>query len=646
VTEPVYYPITAIPFTHVTITDSFWTPRIETNRRVTVKYDFQKCEETGRISNFAKAGGLQDGDHEGIFFNDSDVFKVIEGASYTLMQTPDPELDAYLDNVIRLIAAAQEPDGYLYAARTIAERNNTPDRLPADREGSTRYSNLRVSHELYNIGHMYEGAVAHYLATGKRSLLDVAIKSADHVDSVFGPGKLRYVPGHQEIELGLAALYRVTGERRYLDLAKFFLDERGRADGHLLYGEYAQDHLPVTEQREAVGHAVRAVYMYAGMADVAALTGDRSYIDAIDTIWEDVVTKKLYVTGGIGARHEGEAFGDAYELPNATAYNETCAAIANLFWNLRLFQLHGHAKYFDVLERSLYNGYLSGIDFSGDRFFYVNPLEFDGSYRFNRDNSMTRMPWFNCSCCPTNVVRLFPALGGYVYAQRDTDVYVNLFVSSTGHLTVAGNEVTIRQETRYPWDGNVVMQIEPAQPLRFGLRVRIPGWAQGNPVPSSLYRYQGNDESSTPTFMVNGEPVEAEIVDGYALFERDWQPGDEVSVILPMPVRRVMADAQVAANRGMVAIERGPLVYCLEGIDNAGKALGRSLSDAATFNVEWQPELLQGINLIRAHQESTHQESTHQESTHQESEVLTFVPYYAWAHRGVGEMAVWLPCRS
>ena len=310
------YPISALPFTAVRVDDPFWSPRIETNRTVTVPYDFQKCEETGRISNFAKAAGLQTGPHVGIFFNDSDVYKVIEGAAYSLMLHPDPELDAYIDQVISLIGAAQEADGYLYTARTIAERNGTPEALRADIEGLTRWSNLRINHEFYNVGHLYEGAVAHYQATGKRSLLDIALKNADLIDSVFGPGKLRYVPGHQEIEIGLVKLYQVTGEQRYLDLAKFFLDERGRPEGHELYGPYAQDHLPVTEQTTAVGHAVRAGYMYAGMADVAALTGEQSYIDAIDTIWEDVVTTKLYITGGIGARHEGEAFGEAYELPN------------------------------------------------------------------------------------------------------------------------------------------------------------------------------------------------------------------------------------------------------------------------------------------------------------------------------------------
>ena len=620
------YPISALPFTAVRVDDPFWSPRIETNRAVTVPYDFQKCEETGRISNFAKAAGLQPGAHEGIFFNDSDVFKVIEGAAYSLMLHPDPELDAYLDRVIGLIGAAQEPDGYLYTARTIAERNGTPELMRADVEGQTRWSNLRINHEFYNVGHLYEGAVAHFQATGKRTLLDIALKNADLIDSTFGPGKLRYVPGHQEIEIGLVKLYLVTGEQRYLNLAKFFLDERGRADGHDLYGPYAQDHLPVTEQTTAVGHAVRAGYMYAGMADVAALTGEQGYIDAIDTIWEDVVSSKLYLTGGIGARHEGEAFGEAYELPNATAYNETCAAIANIYWNQRLFQLHGDAKYIDVLERSLYNGFLSGTDFSGDRFFYVNPLEFDGVYRFNRDDSLVRMPWFGCSCCPTNVVRLFPALGGYIYAQEQQDVYVDLFITSQTTAEVGGTAVTIAQETRYPWDGSSKITVEPAAAVRFTLRVRIPGWAQGTPVPSTLYRYF-ESENPGPQLTVNGAPVEIELDKGFACIDRTWGSGDVVELNLPMPVRRVASDPGVVENRGKVAVERGPIVYCLEGIDNGGKALGRTLPDGAALTVAWQQDLLHGVNVVRAYGAGAD---------------LTFVPYYAWAHRGVGEMAVWL----
>lgn len=625
--DSTHYRISNIPFTAVRIDDPFWSPRIETNRTVTVRYDFEKCEETGRISNFAKAGGLQPGAHEGIFFNDSDVFKVIEGAAYSLMLHPDPELDAYLDQVIALIAASQEPDGYLYTARTIAEHNGTPDALPAEREGKSRYSNLRISHELYNIGHMYEAAAAHFQATGKRSLLDVALKSADHVDRTFGPDRLRYVPGHQEIELGLVKLHQVTGDERYLKLAKFFLDERGRPDGHELYSAYAQDHLPVTEQREAVGHAVRAGYMYAGMADVAALTGDAGYIDAIDTIWQDVVATKLYITGGIGARHEGEAFGEAYELPNATAYNETCAAIANIYWNQRLFQLHGHAKFIDVLERSLYNGFLPGVDFSGNRFFYVNPLEFDGHFRFNRDDSLVRMPWFGCSCCPTNVVRLFPALGGYIYAQQARNVYVNLFVNSQTELQIGSAPVKIGQTSNYPWDGAIKITLDPAQATRFTLCVRVPGWAQGKPVPSSLYRYLDAAEEQSVHLTVNGEATPLRLSKGYARIERTWQTGDVVELTLPMPVRRVVSNRKVVDTRGLVAVERGPIVYCLEGVDNDGKALGRTLAGDASFTVKWMPDLLHGVNVLR---------------TEQGKEQLTFVPYYAWAHRGVGEMAVWL----
>ncbi len=635
------YPISTIPFTQVTINDQFWAPRIEINRTVTVPYDFQKCEETGRNANFAKAAGLMDGPHEGIFFNDSDVFKVIEGAAYSLMLHPDPDLDAYLDKLIAWIAASQEQDGYLYTARTIAERNGTVDQLPDDREGKTRYANLRVSHELYNIGHMYEAAVAHYQATGKRSLLDVALKSADHVVATFGPDKKRDVPGHQEIEIGLTKLYLLTGNTSYLQMAKFFLDERGHYNGRPRYGNYGnegytQDHLPVIEQREAIGHAVRAVYMYAGMADVAALTGDQGYIDAMDRLWENVVGKKFYLTGGIGARHDGEAFGDNYELPNATAYNETCAAIANVFWNQRMFQLHGDSKYIDVLERSLYNGFLPGIAFSGDRFFYVNPLEFDGSLKFNRDDSLVRMPWFGCSCCPTNVVRVFPSLGGYVYALRqgagetrrqgDGEVYINLFVSSKTQVEVAGQTVALTQTTNYPWDGRVKVKIDPKQATEFTLCVRIPGWARGKPVPTSLYRYVDSSDTAV-TLSVNGETVAVRPVKGYARIKRIWSKGDVVELVLAMPVRRVVTHTKVADNRGKVALERGPLVYCLEGIDNSGKALGQSLADAAKISVKWQPALLHGVNVLRAKQGKTE---------------LTFVPYYAWAHRGIGEMAVWL----
>ncbi len=628
--EAIRYQYHAIPFTAVTIDDAFWSPRIETNRTVTISYDFQKSEETDRLTNFDKAAGRMAGDHVGIFFNDSDVFKIIEGAAYSLQIHPDPELDAYLDNLIERITAAQEADGYLYTARTIAERNGTPEKLHDDREGLSRWSQLRVNHELYNVGHLYEAAAAHYLATGKRALLDVAIKNADLVDSVFGPEKKHDVPGHQEIEMGLVKLYGVTGDERYLRLAKFFLDERGHHEqrpAHINFGNpgYMQDHLPVTEQDEAVGHAVRALYMYSGMADVAALTGEQAYIDAIDRLWENVVGKKLYITGGLGARHHGEAFGDNYELPNATAYNETCAAIANIFWNQRMFQLHGDAKYIDVLERSLYNGFLPGVAFSGDKFFYVNPLAFDGEYRFNRDNSNERLGWFNCSCCPTNVVRVFPSLGGYIYAQSESSLYVNLFVNSQSRVMLADTTVKIAQQSNYPWDGDITVTVQPEQAATFALHLRVPGWAQGKPLPSDLYAYLSN--STEPILItVNGNPIPVIVDKGYATIKRQWQAGDVVKLQLPMTVQRVVSHVAVEEDRGKVAIERGPLVYCAEAIDNSGAIKEATLADDAQCTMAAESSLLQGIHTIQVN--------------HPRAKML-LIPYYAWAHRGIGEMTVW-----
>jgi DUF1680 family protein len=618
------YTITPAPFTAITFADAFWRPRLETNRRVTLPFNFRKCEETGRIDNFAKAAGQKEGPHEGIFFNDSDVFKVVEGAAYSLASVPDPEMDVYLDNLIALFAAAQEDDGYLYTARTI-----DPAAVRADREGLTRWSHLRVNHELYNVGHLYEAAVAHFQSTGKRALLDVALKNADLIDSVFGPEKLRAVPGHQEIEIGLVKLYRVTGDERYLRLAKFFLDERGHANGRELYTNfgnvgYMQDHLPVVEQAEAVGHSVRAVYMYTGMADVAALTGDAAYIAAIDRLWENVVGRKLYLTGGIGARHTGEAFGDDYELPNAEAYAETCAAIANILWNQRMFLLHGDACYIDVLELSLYNGFLSGVSFSGTEFFYTNPLASDGKTAVNR-GSLGRQPWFDCSCCPTNDVRFLASLPGYVYASDADSLYVNIFVAGDGQVEVGGKSVRLRQETNYPWEGRVRLRIDPAEKSEFALRLRIPGWADNRPVPSDLYHFLDR-ESTAPQLMVNGEAVTPALEKGYAVLRRVWRAGDVVELTLPMPVRRVMCNEAVEANRGRVALMRGPLVYCVEGVDNGGSVADLSLGDNAVLSVEHRPELLNGVTVIRG----------------EGARPLTAIPYYAWSHRGAGEMAVWL----
>ena len=625
------YPIQPISFNRVTVDDSFWSPRLETNRTVTIPVDFQRCEETERILNFDRAAGVDAGDHAGIFFNDSDVFKVIEGAAYSLQTHADPALDAYLDALIARIGAAQEPDGYLYTARTIRERQGHTDRLQADREGLTRWSNLRVNHELYNVGHMYEAAVAHYEATGKRTFLDIALKNADLVCQVFGPDARHDVPGHQEIEIGLVRLYRVTGDERYLRQAKFFLDERGQAEDRDLYANfenpgYMQDHLPVVEQDEAVGHAVRAVYMYAGMADVAALTGDAAYIAALDRLWDNVVGRKLYLTGGIGARHHGEAFGDDYELPNATAYAETCAALANVLWNQRMFLLHGHGKYIDVLERTLYNGFLSGISQGGDEFFYANPLASDGEWFFNYGTAATRSPWFSCSCCPTNVVRLLGSLGSYVYAQRNGDLYVNLFVGGGTTVNINGVDVGVTQWTHYPWDGNVTIQLDPAEETEFTLRVRVPGWALGRPVPSDLYRYM-DARADVVALLVNGDLLDVEVVDGYAAVTRTWKHGDSVTLALATPVRRVVSHAAVAENSGRVALERGPLVFCVEGVDHGGSVADVTLPADAAITPVWDGDLVGGVLKL----------------TWQDGDVQrTAIPYYAWSHRGVGDMAVWL----
>lgn len=620
---PPDYPYAPVPFTRVHVEGGFWAPRMDANRTVTGPYCFKKCEETGRIDNFAKAGGLMEGKFEGIYFNDSDVFKIVEGACYTLALQPDPELDAYLDKLITLFAAAQEDDGYLYTARTIDPEN------PGG-AAKERWGNIMLNHELYNVGHMYEAAVAHFQVTGKRTFLDVAIKNADLIDRTFGPGKREDPPGHEEIEIGLVKLYRATGEERYLRLAKFFIDARGNEQGHKLYGLYFQDHKPVLEQDEAVGHAVRAGYLYSGVADVAALTGEPAYVAAIDRLWANIVGKKLYLTGGIGARHQGESFGDNYELPNRTAYCETCAAIAMALWNHRMFLLHGDAKYLDVLERILYNGFLSGVSMTGDTFFYVNPLE---------AVSHARSPWFDCSCCPSNVVRFMPSIPGFAYAQREDRLYVGLYIAGTANVDMGGTPVQLRQSTQYPWDGAIRIEVAPEKPAAFALCLRVPDWAQGQPLPSDLYRYL----DSTPgeiALRVNGEAAPLKVENGFAQIVRTWQARDVVELTLPMPVRRVLCNEAVEANRGRVALERGPVVYCAEGIDNAGHALNIAVPDEAVLEAAYRADLLGGVTAISGKSKALYR--TQDGGVEQCEQPFTAIPYYAWAHRGVGEMTVWL----
>ena len=555
------YPVKPVPFTSVHFNDVFWAPRIDINRTVTIPFAFGKNEETGRVDNFVRAAAALRGETlankkaPGYPFDDSDVYKVIEGASYTLSVRPDAKLDAYVDGLIAKIAAAQEKDGYLYTTRAIDPLH------PHPWAGTKRWELEKVdSHELYDLGHLYEAAAAHYQATGKRNLLDIALKSASLLEDTFGPGKQSIWPGHQITEMGLAKLYRVTGHQGYVDLAKFMLDVRGPDGSHGAGRPYNQSQAKVVDQTEAVGHAVRATYMYCGMADVAALTGDAAYIKAIDKIWEDVAGTKLYITGGIGATGSGEAFGTHYELPNMTAYNETCAAVGNDYWNHRLFLLHADARYIDVMERTLYNGLISGVSLDGQSFFYPNPLESNGQHK--------RSPWFGVACCPGNITRFLPSVPGYVYAQRGDRLYVNLFVASSADIKLDnGRSVKMTQETRYPWEGSVKMTVNPDQAGKLAINVRIPGWARNEPVPSDLYKF-ADTVSERAVVKVNGKTVPMQITKGYVTLDRTWKAGDTIELSLPMPVRRVVANTEVAADQGRVAIQRGPLVYTAEWVDN------------------------------------------------------------------------------
>ncbi len=633
------YPIRPVAFTDVTLTDAFWAPRLETNRTVSVPYALRMIEETGRVDNFRKAAHLLNGPTTGRRFNDSDVFKAMEAAAYTLRLHADPRLEKTLDDLVAVIGKAQEPDGYLYTTRTADPAH------PAAGAGPERWSNLRVSHELYNVGHMYEAAVAHFQATGKRTFLAVAEKNAALLLRTFGtgPGQRRGFPGHQEIEIGLAKLYRATGRRAYLDLAKFFLDERGRyfggerhapGDPFAVYDsdEYLQNHKPVLEQDQAVGHAVRAMYMDSGMADVAALGGYPEYAAAIDRLWLDVAGRKQYLTGGIGARSGSEAFGDAYELPNAEAYAETCAAIGNAFWNYRLFLLHGDAKYMDVFERVLYNGLLSGVSLSGDRFFYQNPLESAGGYE--------RSPWFEVSCCPPNMTRFLPSLPGYVYATRDDVVYVNLFIAGSGRVALPGRALVLTQETRYPWDGSVLLTVAPDKPGPFELAVRIPGWARGQAMPTDLYRFL-DAAAGDPALKVDGKPIAVDLRDGYARIRRKWKSGDTVELVLPMPVRRVVAADPVAEDAGRVALQRGPVVFAVEGVDNGGGVFDLVLPDGAPLAAGFRPDLVNGVVAIAG--DAAAVSKTSAGKAVERPRPLLAIPYYAWANRGGGQMLVWLP---
>ncbi|MFI5159726.1 MAG: glycoside hydrolase family 127 protein [Sphingobacteriales bacterium] len=635
------YPIQPVPFTSVKLSDQFWTSRIETNRTVTIPASFKRCDSTGRIKNFVMAA-----EHKGKFctvypFDDTDIYKTIEGASYSLAEHPDPKLEAYLDSLITIVGKAQEPDGYLYTARTIDPLH------PGPWAGPERWVNEgKMSHELYCAGHMYEGAAAHFMATGKRNFLNIALKNADLLVRTFGPGKRSVAPGHEIVEMGLVRLYRITGKKDYLDLAKFFIDQRGikkynpKSKNEYENGKYFQDDVPVIDQTEAEGHAVRAMYLYSGMADVAALTGDTAYLHAIDKIWDNMVGKKMYVQGSIGAVGDGERFGENYELPNATAYNETCAAIGSVFWNQRMFLLHGDSKYIDVMEKTLYNGLISGVGLDGKSFFYTNAMEISKSFK-TEDTEPERSGWFTCSCCPTNVVRLIPSIPGYIYAEKGNALYINLFISGTGNLTVNNKAVKITQQNNYPWDGALAFTIDPKSSMDMDLKIRIPGWAQNEAMPSDLYSYE-KQSSQKVEIKVNGQPVDYKMENGYAVISKKWKKNDKVEMNLPMNVRRVVANTKVDGDQNKVALQRGPIMYCAEWKDNNGLACNIVVPKDAVFTPQYKADLLNGVTVLKADVKSVNIDGSGQNVSTQNA-TLTAIPYYSWANRGKGEMTVWFP---
>ena len=651
------YPYTQVPFTAVKITpNTFWGDRIQAAREVTIPLAFSKCESEHRYKNFEMAAytlqhpghpGLQTPEWDvakfmGFSFDDTDVYKTIEGASYVLQTYPDAKLKTYIDSLLDVVAAAQESDGYLYTARTINPQH--PHGWAANKRWAAEE---HASHELYNLGHMVDAACAHYQATGSTKFLDIAKRYADCVVREVGPnaGQACVVPGHQIAEMALARLYVLTGEKKYLDEAKFLLDYRGKTPHKDVY---SQSDKPVVNQTEAWGHAVRAGYMYAGMADVAALLGDSSYIKAIDTIYENIVSRKYYLTGGVGARHGGEAFGADYELPNLTAYNETCAAIAMVYLFERMFLLHGDAKYIDCLERTLYNGVISGMSVDGGKFFYPNPLSSDGRYRFNADGTMTRQPWFGCACCPSNLCRFIPSMPGYIYGVRDNDLYVNLYAANTATLALGGKSVTIQQDTNYPWDGDIAIKVLQNKAKAFNMMVRIPGWVQSRVVPSDLYAYN-DDIFSTYEITVNGQKVDSELENGYMVINRNWKKGDVVRIHFDMPVRTVVASPRVSDDRGRVAVERGPLVYCTEWADNEGidphhLLLSRKpqFDVLPTYGIENKEGNGQTFNVTAISAQIQEASISNEGKLAAKDVTIKLIPYYAWNHRGAGKMDVWL----
>ena len=652
------YPFTQVPFTSVKISqNTFWGARLKAAREVTVPLAFSKCESEHRYKNFEMAAyTLQHPNHPGLetkewdvskfmgfSFDDTDVYKTIEGASYILQTYPDKKLKAYIDSVLDVVGAAQEPDGYLYTARTINPKH------PHGWSGNKRWvKDEDLSHELYNLGHMVDAACAHYQATGSTKFLNIAKRYADCVVREVGPnpGQATIVPGHQIAEMALARLYTLTGEKKYLDEAKYLLDYRGKTH---IRNPYSQSQAPILEQKEAVGHAVRAGYMYAGIADVAALTKDSAYMKVIDRIFENIVGKKYYLTGGVGARHAGEAFGANYELPNMTAYNETCAAISMVYLFERMFLLHGESKYIDCMERTLYNGVISGMSMDGGRFFYPNPLSSDGKYKFNADGNTTRQPWFGCACCPSNLCRFIPSVPGYLYGVKGNNIYVNLFAGNTSTIKVNGKDVVLEETTEYPWNGDIKIAVKKSGVKNANLLVRIPGWVRNQVVPSDLYKYS-DAEKPAYSITVNGKAVEADLNanKGY-LPVKNIKKGDVIRIHFEMPVRTVVANGKVADDKGKVAVERGPLVYCSEAVDNQNEPVLRAVmakkpafslvENYSIENTETKGAPAFSVKAIQTSSQVLDQAADGTVSV--KNQKLTLIPYYAWNHRGANQMNVW-----
>ena len=584
--------IEQIDFSHVKINDNFWSPRLSKHVSATLPVCIDQIEnQTGRIRNFENAA-KGEGEHSGIFFDDSDVYKALEGMAYSLINNPDPELEKKADEWIDKFAAAQQPDGYINTFYTLTGLDK-------------RWTNMD-KHEMYCAGHMIEAGVAYYQATGKRKLLDVCIRMTDHMMSQFGPGKRHWVPGHEEIELALVKLYQTTQEQKYLDFAYWLLEERGH--GHGTMGDegkwdpvYYQDIVPVRRLTDISGHAVRCMYLYCGMADVAALKNDTGYIAAMDRLWDDVVHRNMYITGGIGSSRDNEGFTEDYDLPNLDAYCETCASVGMVLWNQRMNQLTGDSKYIDVLERSLYNGALAGISLGGDRFFYVNPLESKGDHH--------RQEWYGCACCPSQLSRFLPSIGNYIYASSDDALWVNLYIGNTGQIRIGETDILLTQETDYPWDGSVKLTISTSQPLEKEIRLRIPNWCK------------------TYDLSINGKRINVSEEKGYAVI-KDWKSQDVIALDMDMPVEIVAADPHVKENFGKRAIQRGPLVYCMEEIDNPVYFDQIQLSPSTTFQTAFASDILNGIKTIK---------------TNGRAQSATFIPYYAWDNRKAGKMRVWIP---